>query len=79
MTDSDYKKYIREIMIGLETLRRYGNWSVSPWLIKKYGLERVEEDLRMRAGKQYHIRTAIYKPMGEARTTKKYYIMEKEN
>lgn len=76
MTDSEYRKYIREIMKGVEMLRRYGNWSVSPWLIKKYGMDRVEADLQARAGKQYHIREVTYKTIGVAKTENTYYILE---
>ena len=77
MTDSEYRKYIREIMRGVDMLRRYGNWAVSPWLIKKYGIDRVEEDLQARAGKQYYIREVTYKTIGIATKTKNtYYILE---
>lgn len=76
MTDPEFRRYIREIMRGIETVRRYGNWAVSPWLVKKYGIDRVEGDLQAKLGKQYHIRIAVYKPIGRAEKTGKYYILE---
>lgn len=78
MTDEEYKKYTKEVQTGLKMLKRYGNWSVPPWMIKKYGFANVEEDLRMRAGKKYRLRKSIYMHEGSrASVENTYYIFER--
>ena len=79
MTDSEYRRYIRELMFGIEMLRGYGNWAVSPWLIKKYGKDRVEADIQDKVGKKFHIREAVYKNDGATKSVTKYYILEEDD
>lgn len=78
MTDKEYIKYTQAVQTGLKILRKHGNWSVPPWMIKKYGFAAVEEDLRMRAGKQYRLRKSIYMHEGSnrQRVENTYYIFE---
>ena len=80
MTDEEYNQYITTVKQGLKTLRKYGNWAVPPWIIKKYGFANAQQDLCMRAGKQYHLRKSIYMNEEGKRDKKNvYYILELAN
>lgn len=76
MKDKEYAEYISTVKEGLKTLRMYGNWSVPPRLVKKYGFEKVQQDLQMRAGKQYELRKSTYKIKAKNSRPNVYYIFE---
>lgn len=70
MTDKEYEDYMEEVMQARRHIKRFGNYSISPWVVKKYGFLKVKDDFEMRFGKEYQVR-AVYIDKY------KYYILEK--
>lgn len=75
LTASEYKRWLVTAADADRCIKRYGNWSASPWIIRKCGSDAVVTWLQEYTGKPLTIRTAYY-PGTQLELEHTYYIIE---